>query len=306
MVYLVTSLVFVSLGMLFTLLVAVFYWKRIEVKYRLQMIEETLGAQEGFVESRKKTSFKQRVILPIRKKVSEAAKRITPRGTANRIEAKLRAADHPYRMGVTGWLAFRAAMLVGLPSVYMVFVFPTIEDLVLKLLLLAIVVLLGFVLPGMALNAKINERKIRMTQQLPDILDLLTVSVEAGMSFDGAMGKVAEKGTNELSREFGKVVKEIEIGKTRRAALNDMSKRCDLPDLQVFISSIIQAEQMGVSIGKILRIQAENIRIKRRQRAQETAMKAPVKMLFPLVFFIFPSLFVVLLGPAMIKMRDLF
>lgn len=306
MVYLVTSLVFVSLGLLFTLLLAVFYWKRIQVKYRLQMIGETFATQEGFVDDRKKLSFKERVIDPIRKKIGETTKKITPKGTVQQIEKKLRAADHPYHIGVTGWIAIRAGVLVGLPALYYFVLMEMVDDRLLKILLLVLSVMLGNMLPQMLLSSKIRERKNKMTQQLPDILDLLTVSVEAGMSFDGAMGKVAEKGTNELSREFGKAVKEIEIGKTRRAALTDMSKRCDLPDLQVFISSIIQAEQMGVSIGKILRIQAENIRIKRRQRAQETALKAPVKLLFPLVFFIFPSLFVVLLGPAMIKMRDLF
>lgn len=308
MIYILSSLAFVSLGLAFTLLVTFFYWNRLQVKHRLNLINETfsISVDEGYIDDRKKLTFRQRVIIPIREKMTEITKRITPKGTIEAIEKKLKAANNPFHLGVPGWLIIRIVVLFAFPVIYYFFLMKLVDDKILKILVFMIVILLGNMLPNMLLNNKIKQRKTKMTQQLPDILDLLTVSVEAGLSFDGAMAKVAEKGQSEMSKEFAKAVKEIEIGKTRRAALTDMSLRCDIPDLQVFISSIIQAEQMGVSIGKILRIQAVNIRIKRRQRAQETALKAPVKMLFPLVFFIFPSLFIVLLGPALIRFRDVF
>ena len=306
MVYILASLIFLSLGLLFTLFVTVLYWKRLNVKHRLEMLDGVVGNQETIIDDRKKLSFEKRVIEPLRKKIAETTKKITPKGTMLRIEEKLKAADHPFHMGVTSWLALRTVFLLAFPAIYYLFFMKNVETILMKITVFLLVLLAGDMLPIYLLNNRIKERKIKMTQQFPDILDLLTVSVEAGLSFDGAMEKVASRGTNEMTKEFGKAVKEIAIGKTRRQALTDMSARCELPDLQVFISSIIQAEQMGVSIGKILRIQADNIRVKRRQRAQETALKAPVKMLFPLIFFIFPSLFIVLLGPAMIKMRDFF
>lgn len=306
MVYLLSSMIFLSLGLLFTLFVSMFYWKKLSVRHRLEMLDDIVGKEEVIIEDRKKLSFEKRVIEPIREKITETTKKITPKGTLSRIDEKLRAADHPFHMGVLSWILTRCVFIVAFPAVYIFFFMENTESIIMRVIMLLVAFLAGDMIPILLLNNKIKERKIKMTQQLPDILDLLTVSVEAGLSFDGAMEKVAARGTNEMTREFGKAVKEIGIGKTRRQALMDMSKRCDLPDLQVFISSIIQAEQMGVSIGKILRIQSENIRVKRRQRAQETALKAPVKMLFPLILFIFPSLFIVLLGPAMIKMMDVF
>ena len=126
----------------------------------------------------------------------------------------------------------------------------------------------------------------------------MTVCVDAGLTFDGAMSKVNEKWDDPLSREFGRVVYEIQLGKTRRQSLRDMTERLDVPDVQSFIASVLQADQLGVSIGKVLRIQSDQMRVRRRQRAEEKAQQAPVKMLFPMVFLIFPAMFVVLLGPA--------
>jgi tight adherence protein C len=134
--------------------------------------------------------------------------------------------------------------------------------------------------------------------ELPDALDLLTISVEAGLGFDAAVAKVVEKWNNELSRAFGRANQEIRVGKLRRQALRDMAERAEVPDLSTFIAAIIQADQLGVSISKVLHIQSEQMRVKRRQRAEAEAAKAPIKMLFPLVFLIFPSLFIVLMGPA--------
>jgi tight adherence protein C len=165
-------------------------------------------------------------------------------------------------------------------------------------------IIICLILPKSLLKSKIKMRRKTVTRQLPDVLDILTVSVESGLSFDSALAKVVEKNYGELAMEFKKVLNEIQLGKTRREALKNMSVRCDADDVRLFISSIIQAEQLGVSIGKVLRIQADQMRLKRKQRAEELAIKAPVKMILPLVLFVFPGLFVVILGPALIQIKN--
>ncbi|MFQ6001963.1 MAG: type II secretion system F family protein, partial [Anaerolineae bacterium] len=141
---------------------------------------------------------------------------------------------------------------------------------------------------------------------LPDALDLLTITVEAGLGFDGAMNKVTEKWDNELSWAFARFIAETRMGKGRRAALRDMADRAEVPELTSFIAAVIQADQLGVSIARVLRIQSEQMRIRRRQRAEELAQQAPIKMMIPLTFLIFPAILVVLLGPALPKLRDVF
>lgn len=154
------------------------------------------------------------------------------------------------------------------------------------------------------LRTRANARKNRLILQLPDVLDLLTVSVEAGLSFDASLAWIAEKAKGDLVDEFRILLNEISLGISRQEALSNMSKRCDCPDITMFISTLIQAEQMGISLGKILRVQGDQIRDKRKQKAREIAMKAPVKMLVPMVIFIFPTIFVVLLGPALIQISQ--
>lgn len=158
--------------------------------------------------------------------------------------------------------------------------------------------MIGYILPGIWLDRKIKERKKNILKALPDALDLLCISVEAGLAFDLALQRVAQKWDNELSREFQRVLQDIRLGRTRREALRDLVTRTGVEDVQTFVSAVIQADQLGVSMSKILRIQSDQLRVRRRQRAEEAAQKAPVKMLIPMVFLIFPALFVVILGPA--------
>jgi tight adherence protein C len=163
---------------------------------------------------------------------------------------------------------------------------------------------LGYMLPGMWLGSKIKERQKDITKSLPDALDLLTISVEAGLGFDLALKRVTEKWDNELCREFKKVLQQVALGDARSESLRAMAERTEVEDVQIFTSAIIQAEQLGVSIAKILKLQSDQMRDRRRQRAEEQAQKAPVLMLFPMVFFIFPSIFVVILGPAVPKIMN--
>lgn len=164
----------------------------------------------------------------------------------------------------------------------------------------------GWFLPDFHINRKISRRKQDVEKSLPDTLDLLTVSVEAGLGFDGALVKVVEKTKGVLSEEFMIMLQEVKMGKSRIEALRDMSRRADVDDLSTFTGSVILADQLGISIGNILRLQSEQIRQKRRQRAEEMAMKAPIKMLIPMVLFIFPTIFIVLLGPAVIQIAKVF
>jgi tight adherence protein C len=152
----------------------------------------------------------------------------------------------------------------------------------------------------MWLSRRIKKRQKQILLAVPDTLDLLTISVKAGLSFDGALSKVIEKVFGPLSDEFRRALAEIRVGKVRRDALRDIVSRTDVPALTNFIGAIVQAEQLGVPIAKVLQVQSEQLRIERRQRAEEAAAKAPIKMLFPLVGCIFPSMFIVILGPAVI------
>ncbi len=158
--------------------------------------------------------------------------------------------------------------------------------------------LLGYLLPAMWLGRQIKGRQKRVLKALPDALDLLVISVTAGLGFDAALQRVSEKWDNELCAEFRRALSDIRLGTPRHEAFRAMTIRTGVEDLSNFVAAVIQADQLGVSMGKMLKIQADQLRLRRRQRAEEEAQKAPIKMLFPLVFLIFPSLFVVILGPA--------
>lgn len=159
----------------------------------------------------------------------------------------------------------------------------------------------GFMLPNMWLKTKAKQRQKAILKSLPDAIDLLTTSVEAGLGIDAALGQVAEKVKGPISVEIRRVLRDIAMGSSRRDALLQFAARTQLTDVQQFVNALVQAEQMGVSLGQVIRVQADQMRVKRRQRAEQQAYKAPVKMVFPLVLFIFPAIFVVILGPAMIQ-----
>jgi tight adherence protein C len=245
--------------------------------------------------------FSQRVIKPILDGVAQLLGRLTPQRNIEETRRKLELAGRPYGWGPTEFLGVRG--LAGILLATMTFLLLTLTGQYLPKRFLATAVAggLGFyVLPTLWLSSQIGRRQTEIVKALPDALDLLTISVEAGLGFDAALSKVAEKWDNELSLAFNRVIQEIQMGKLRREALRDMADRMDVSDVSSFVAAIIQADQLGVSIAKVLRIQSEQMRIRRRQRAEEKAHQAPVKMLFPMVFLIFPALLVVLLGPAIL------
>lgn len=253
--------------------------------------------------------FSERVLLPVARKMGEFVTRFTPQASLQSIQHQLDLAGNPRgvdptlfyvsRLGAAGLFAAATLMLTFIAPKGSMFAFASGQA---KAILMAIGAgVFGFFLPTLLLRSRINRRQDVITKAMPDALDLLTVCVEAGLGFDQAMSKVVEKWENELSMALERVINEIRLGKLRREALRDMSDRMDVPDMTSFVAAIIQADQLGVSIGKVLRIQAEQMRIKRRQRAEKKAHEAPVKMLIPMVFLIFPSIYIVLLGPSVVQ-----
>ncbi len=246
-------------------------------------------------------SFRDRVLVPFVQGLAEITTRFTP-------QKQIEATRHKMELaGQTGdptmFFVQRIVFLVlfGLSGAAMGFIVLK-DSLIMNLLYMAGGGALGFYFPVISINGKIKKRQENIVKALPDALDLLVICVEAGLGFDMAMGKVYEKWDNELAVAFGRVLREIQLGKLRREALKDMSDRMDVPDVNAFTAAIIQADQLGVSMAKILRVQAEQMRVKRRQRAQEKAHQAPVKMMIPMVLLIFPSIWIVLLGPAVLTL----
>jgi tight adherence protein C len=245
-------------------------------------------------------SFQERIIIPLIRRLATITVKFTP-------QSQLEEARHQIELAgmttdPTQFYATRVIMtiLLGIGAVFLFFVVMPQEFL--NALLYSIGgALLGYFLPVLLLRSRIDRRQDSIVKALPDALDLLTICVEAGLGFDSAMGKVYEKWDNELALAFGRVLREIQLGKIRRQALKNMADRMDVPDVNAFTAAIIQADQLGVSMASILRVQADQMRTKRRQRAQEKAQQAPVKMMIPMVLLIFPSIWIVLLGPAILQ-----
>jgi tight adherence protein C len=210
-------------------------------------------------------------------------------------------AGNPGDIRVADWLGVKAVSSVVFAILFfLIFSFLLGTGIVLGVLLGVVGIVFGYIAPEFWLGRRVRARQHLILLQIPDALDLLTISVRAGLGFDAALGKVVEKLIGPLTDEFRRALAEVRMGKARRDALRDIVARTEVTPLTNFIGAIIQAEQLGVSISKVLQVQSEQLRIERRQRAEQMAAQAPIKMLFPLVGCIFPSLFVVILGPAII------
>ncbi len=305
MLYFYIGIAFLANCFILYLLFSLIFKSKINVQERLQNIEE-MYREDLDLEDIRKLPFKQRIINPLNTKIKTFMQSITPRERRNELEKNLRLANYPYGLGVNGWIILKLLFYTVLPIILIYIIILGTNTIFIKIMLSIIVLTICFVFPDAMIKGRISKRSKKLVLQLPDILDLLTVSVEAGLSFDSAMGKVTEKAKGELVSEFDLVLNEIQLGKTRRDALMDMSKRCNVSEINAFIFSVVQGEKMGVSIAKVLRIQAAQARDKRKQRAREQAMKAPVKILIPLALFIFPTIFVILLGPAVIQIFEHF
>ncbi len=249
-------------------------------------------------------SFQERVLYPVLRRFGELATRFTPQNQLQETTRKLELA------GKAGWVdapVFLASRFVIAGVVafgcFILFTFTVVKKPLPQALLYSLIGTgVGFYFPQLWLDEQIKKRQTDVRKAMPDALDLLTICVEAGLGFDAAMSNVAGKWDNELSLAFGRAIREIQLGKLRREALKSMADRIDLPEMTSFVAAVIQSEQLGVSMSKVLRIQSDQMRMRRRQLAEEKAHQAPVKMLLPMVAFIFPSIFIVLLTPAALRL----
>jgi len=271
------------------------------VKARLRALDQ-LAAGRSDIDQELAMPFAQRILAPLTASLTRALTRYTPQALRQAIEKKLEMAGSFGGLNPEGFLLFSASMAVTAAGFMYLLGILVPRLAAARLLLITAGMAAGLVLPYLLLQHRIRQRQRNIQKALPDVLDLLTVSVEAGLGFDGALVKLSEKMRGALVEEFSRLLQEIRMGVPRREALHALARRTNVPDVSVFVTSLVQADQLGVSIGNVLRVQAEAMRHKRRQRARELAMQAPVKMLLPLVFFIFPPLIVVLLGPAVIRL----
>ena len=247
--------------------------------------------------------FIERTLRPLASRLSNSVSRITSTSFSERTEKRLALAGNPGDLRVADWLGIKAlGAIVGGIIFFLLFVVVGLLKFPLPIafLMTLVGVAFGYTIPEFWLGGRVRKRQKAILMMIPDSLDLLTISVRAGLGFDAALGRVVEKLKGPLSDEFRRALAEVRVGKARREALRDIVPRTEVQPLTNFIGAIIQAEQLGVSISKVLQVQSEQLRIERRQRAEEQAAKAPIKMLFPLVGCIFPSLFIVILGPAII------
>ncbi len=240
--------------------------------------------------------FQERILVPMLNRIGKLAARFTPQATLESAKKRLETAGLQIEPAFFLSLRFVLAGLFG-GAILLVFIIghrSFLQGLGLTVLFAG----LGFFFPDLWLRSRVSRRQKGIFRAMPDALDLLTICVEAGLGFDAAMAKVHEKWENDLALEFGRVIQEIRLGKLRREAMRDMSDRLQVREMTSFVAAIIQSEQLGVSMAKVLRIQSDQMRVRRRQMAEEEAHKLPIKMIFPIALLIFPSIMVILLGPA--------
>ena len=243
--------------------------------------------------------FRERVLQPAAAKLAAIPLKLNPKLSVESISARLLAAGLAQRLTPANFLSIKGGATVGggLLGLFLA----AMASPALGILLVPMFAAVGFIGPEMVISSRIRNRRDAVRSDLPDALDILAVSVEAGLGFDGAITKLTEHMKGPLVEEFGLLLSEIRMGESRQAALKNMAARVGAPELSAFVRAIVQADQLGISLGRILRVQAADSRLRRQAAAEEKAMKAPIKMLFPTVIFIFPAMFLVLLGPALMN-----
>jgi tight adherence protein C len=248
--------------------------------------------------------FSERVLIPAMQKFERIALRMNPRVTVEMISKRLLAAGLGGRITAQQFLAAKVALAIG--GGVLGLLVGGAGGVTAAFALCLTLAAIGFILPGLVVASKTRKRREELRIQLPDALDLLAVSVEAGLGFDGAVTKLTEHMDGALTDEFSVTLGEMRIGESRSEALKKLAERSAAPEVAAFCRAIVQADQLGISLGRILRVQATDTRNRRQAAAEEKAMKAPIKMLFPTVIFIFPAMFIVVLGPAMLNLTQIF
>ncbi|MDH3307533.1 MAG: type II secretion system F family protein [Acidimicrobiia bacterium] len=295
-------------GIVFIAMAAFFGWIGFGVVRAKAAASSRLAVygRESLREETLKKSVAERAVAPVILGFGRFLGRFTPQGWLNNTNRKLIFAGLQTRFDANSWAVVKlVSVVVATILFYLVVTSVALSagQLIMAILLFA---LLGWFGPTAYLQRKVDDRKAQMLRDLPDVLDLLVISVEAGLGFDSALARVVDTVPGPLAEEFFRMLQETRVGVSRREAMRHLTERTDLDELRSFLLAMMQAEAFGVTISRVLRVQADEMRVKRRQRAQERAFAAPVKMVFPLVFCVFPALFVVLLGPAFINIYDNF
>ena len=296
----VYSLIFISASLLFYIVGGILFSNKQLVGERMDSISSMYSLSEE--EDEMKKPFIERVINPAYQKIVTTLGNITPASINKKYEKMIMQAGVGKTLTPGSMISIQVMLAMVFGSV--LFLLFSLLNANSNMMLIALFGLLGFFLPYIILNSNAAKRQVMIQKSLPDLLDLLYISVEAGLGFDMALKKAAEKMPGPLSVEINKAMDDIAKGRDRQDALRGIVRRTGVDDLNTFITAVIQSEQLGTNIASMLRIQSTVMRQKRRQRAEETAMKIPIKMLFPLVFFLFPSLFVVILGPSVISIIE--
>jgi tight adherence protein C len=262
--------------------------------------------RKGGMDDELQAAFKERVLVPMLKKVSFFTQKYTPQRQREVIEKKLVSAGRPFNWTAADYLSvqYTTAGVFAITAALFSYFSHGSPGVIYFAVICGFVT--GYLLLSIIINTYIARRRTNIEKELPDLLDLMVISIEAGLGFDAALQKVVQKSKGPLAQEFNQCLQEMRMGKTRKEAFKDLARRNDEGDLATFVGSIIQADQLGVSIGNVLRTQADQMRVKRKQKIEEKAMKAPVKMLIPMVLFIFPAIFLILLGPSVIQMLETF
>jgi len=249
---------------------------------------------------------RDRLLKPFYDAALTVARRFTPAGAMGAIRRKLIMAGSPYGWDPERVLVAKVACLVG--GIVLGLLFVAVFDFAWPIRVLGFVAisLLGYSLPNLALTNAVQRRQNEIRSALADSIDLLTICVEAGLGFDAALAHVSRNTSGPLADEFYRTLQEVQLGRSRNEAMRNLADRSNVPELRAFVLAMVQADIFGVSVANVLRVQAKDMRIKRRQLAEERAMKVPIKVLFPVLFCIFPALFVVILGPAIMRIADVF
>ena len=265
----------------------------------------TYGHRRGPASGHGQEGFRERALEPMKMGLAHGVLKLSPRMSVDKVSRRLMGAGVGRAFSPTTFLASKAVFAIC-GFVGGTFLGGVAGSGSLGILLALFFLFIGFMLPDMFISFKARGRREEIRAELPDALDLLAVSVEAGLGFDAAIAKLTEHMEGPLVEEFALSLGEMRIGETRQHALEKMVQRVQAPELASFVRAIIQADQLGISLGRILRVQAADSRLKRQAAAEEKAMKSPIKMLFPTVLFIFPAMFLVILGPAFINLAKIF
>ena len=277
--------------------------RRVRVTERVTEIRDAAPRRLSPIEEELQRSFYVRIIGPALQRFGNAAMRLAPGQALAQTRMKLERAGSPAHLSVPTFIILRGlSLMFGLVGGVWLFSFMQ-SDLQMRLMVSSVTILVGMLLPDYLLTSAATKRATIIRKSLPDIIDLLVVSTEAGTGLDGALAEVVRRKTGPMPQEFGRVLVEVRLGKRRRDAWDDMAERVNVPEMKMLVAALHQAEQLGVSIANTLRAQSDSLRTKKSLRVRTVAATLSVKMLFPLIFFIFPTLFIIVIGPGVLSMQ---